>query len=214
MSQLKELIEARRSANNFMKGVELSKEELSEMFELLRLAPSCFNIQHTHYLVISEESKKEQLREAAFRQYKVHTASAAIIVFGDKEAYKEADKIYSPMASLGILSEEEFKQTIEAINGLYEGRGEAFQREEAIRNAALSAMMFMLIAKDKGWDTCPMIGFDPDKIREIFDVPERYEPALLITIGKEENKNKRFRGYRKAVKEFVSFDSFQSQNNE
>jgi len=213
MSELRKVIEDRRSANNFIKGIELPKEELVEMFELLRLAPSCFNIQHAHYLVVSEENKKELLREAAFRQYKVHTASAAILVLGDKEAYKKADKIYSGMASLGILSKEEYKQIIEAINGLYEGRGVDFQRDEAIRNAALSAMMFMLIAKDKGWDTCPMIGFDPDKIREIFNIPDRYEPALLITIGKEEMKNKRLRGYRKDVKEFVSFDNFQTLDN-
>ncbi len=208
MSDLRKVIEERRSANNFVKGVVLPEEELSEMFELLRLSPSCFNIQHAHYLVISDENKKELLRESAFRQYKVHTASAAILVLGDKEAYQEADKIYSGMANLGILSEEEYNQTIASINGLYEGRGEEFRREEAIRNASLSAMMFMLIAKDKGWDTCPMIGFEPDKVREVFNIPKRYEPVLLITIGKEDTKNKRLRGYRKDVKEFVTFNGF------
>lgn len=210
MSELKNIIEERRSVNNFVKGIEIKKEDLMEIFELLRLAPSCFNIQHTHYLVVKEEERKELLREAAFRQYKVHTASAAILVLGDKEAYKDADKIYSGMASLGILPEDEYKQMMDSINGLYEGRGADFQRDEAIRNASLSAMMFMLIAKDKGWDTCPMIGFDPDQMRSVFDIPERYEPALLITIGKEDTKNRRLRGYRKNVNEFVSFDHFSS----
>lgn len=208
MSELKKVIEERRSANNFIKGIEIKKEELIEMFELLRLAPSCFNIQHTHYLVVSNEERKELLREAAFKQYKVHTASAAILVLGDKEAYKNADKIYSGMASLGILQEDEYNQMIDTINQLYEGRGSDFQRDEAIRNASLSAMMFMLIAKDKGWDTCPMIGFDNDKMRKLFHIPERYEPALLITIGKEDTKNRRLRGYRKNVNEFVSFENF------
>jgi putative NAD(P)H nitroreductase len=129
-------------------------------------------------------------------------------VLGDKEAYKNADKIYSGMASLGILQEDEYNQMIDTINQLYEGRGSDFQRDEAIRNASLSAMMFMLIAKDKGWDTCPMIGFDNDKMRKLFHIPERYEPALLITIGKEDTKNRRLRGYRKNVNEFVSFENF------
>ncbi len=31
----------------------------------------------------------------------------------------------------------------------YENRGEPFKRDEAIRNASLSAMMFMLSAKEK-----------------------------------------------------------------
>jgi putative NAD(P)H nitroreductase len=209
MSELKDVIEKRRSANNFIEGEDISIEELKEIFELTRLAPSCFNIQHVRYMAILDKEKKELLREAAFRQYKVHTASAAILVLGDKSAYKDAEKIYSGMNNLGILSDEDYREMLNSINGLYEGRGADFQRDEAIRNASLSAMMFMLIAKDKGWDTCPMIGFDFDKMKETFDIPEQYEPVLLITIGKEDTKNQRLRGYRKTVEEYVSFDKFE-----
>ncbi len=208
MSELKTVIESRRSANNFIEGEEISKEELKEIFELVRLAPSCFNIQHTHYLVIKDKERKEILRDAAFKQYKVHTASAAIIVLGDKEAYKDAPAVYSGMNSLGIIKDDEYKQLLDSINNLYEGRGKEFQRDEAIRNASLSAMVFMLAAKEFGWDTCPMIGFDVDHMRESFNIPERYEPMLLITLGKEDTKNKRLRGYRKTVKEFVHFEEF------
>jgi len=208
MSELKNLIEERRSANNFIEGVKIPKEDFVEIFNLLKLAPSCFNIQHAHYLVITEEDKKEALREAAFNQYKVHTASAAILVLGDKEAYKKADKIYSGMLSLKMMDQFDYDQMIDGINNLYEGRGKDFQKEEAIRNAALSAMMFMLLAKDKGWDTCPMIGFDPKRIGEVFNIPENLEPVILITMGKEDTSKRRFRGYRKPMGEFVTFESF------
>lgn len=205
MSEFINIVESRRSANNFLEGEHITKKELKEIFELVKLAPSCFNIQHTHYLVINDREDKELLREAAFGQYKVHTASAALLVLGDKEAYKEAEKVYSGMNSLGILSNEDYREMLESIQHLYEGRGEDFQRDEAIRNASLSAMLFMLIAKDKGWDTCPMIGFEPERMREAFHIPDRYELVMLITIGKANTKNQRLRGYRKTVDEFVSF---------
>lgn len=48
--------------------------------------------------------------------------------------------------------------------------------------------------------------FDIDQMRESFNIPERYEPMLLITLGKEDTKNKRMRGYRKTVKKFVHFE--------
>lgn len=208
MSELKSVIEARRSANNFIEGEDISKEELQEIFELVRLAPSCFNIQHTHYLVITDKERKELLRDAAFKQYKVHTASAAILVLGDKEAYKDAEAVYSGMNSLGIIKDEDYKELLESIDKLYEGGGSVFQRDEAIRNASFSAMLFMLAAKDLGFDSCPMIGFDPVQMKESFKIPDRYEPVLLITLGKEDTKNKRMRGYRKTVKEFVHFEEF------
>ncbi|APQ71828.1 nitroreductase family protein [Clostridium botulinum] len=209
MSELKKIIEERRSANNFIEGVKIPDKDFTEIFELLKLAPSCFNIQHSHYLVVTDEEKKDQLRKAAFNQYKVHTASAVILVLGDKLAYKNSENIYSGMLNLGIMSKLDYDNTIRDINNLYEGRGEDFQRSEAIRNTSLSAMMFMLIAKDKGWDTCPMIGFNRDEVRQIFDIPENYEIALMITMGKEDSSKRRMRGYRKPVGEFVSFDSFQ-----
>jgi putative NAD(P)H nitroreductase len=206
MSDLKSLIEKRRSATNFIEGIKIPKEDFQEIFELLKLAPSCFNIQHANYLVITDEDKKEALRGAAFNQYKIHTASAAILVLGDKEAYKKSDKIYSGMLDLKMISQFDYDQMMTDINNLYESRGEGFQRDEAIRNASLSAMMFMLIAKDKGWDTCPMIGFDEKQVRELFNIPENLEIALLMTMGKEDTKKTRLRGYRKPIGEYVNFE--------
>ncbi|MDU1323212.1 nitroreductase family protein [Clostridium sporogenes] len=209
MSELKKIIEERRSANNFIEGVKIPDKDFTEIFELLKLAPSCFNIQHSNYLVVTDEEKKEQLRKAAFNQYKVHTASAVILVLGDKLAYKNSENIYSGMLNLGIMSKLDYDNIVRDINNLYEGRGEDFQRSEAIRNTSLSAMMFMLIAKDKGWDTCPMIGFNQEEVRQIFNIPENYEIALMITMGKEDSSKTRMRGYRKPVGEFVSFNSFE-----
>lgn len=208
MESLASIINERRSANNFVEGIKIPMDEFNKIFDLLRLAPSCHNLQHAHYLVITDEDKKEQLRKAAYNQYKLHTASAAIIVLGDIEAHKKADKIYSGLYNLGVYDKFEYKDILDGINGLYEGRGKGFQHEEAIRNASLSAMMFMLIAKDRGWDTCPMIGFEPEKVREIFNIPENLEPVLLISMGKEDTKKRRLRGYRKPIGEFVTHNSF------
>ncbi|WP_151734844.1 nitroreductase family protein ['Paenibacillus yunnanensis' Narsing Rao et al. 2020] len=204
MSAFTELVQARRSAMNFVEGVTIPRGELEEMFSLARLAPSSNNLQHTHYKVISDPALKEQIRKAANGQYKVHTASAVILVLGDKHAYKQAPDIYSGLRLLGAMSQEEYDETITSINDAYEGK-EAFQRDEAIRNASLSAMQFMLIAKDKGWDTCPMIGFDPAAIAEVLALPDHLVPALMITIGQDNKHKIRPRGYRKPVHEFVEF---------
>lgn len=204
-SSLKDLINERKSANNFIQGQDITKQELDEIFQLLALAPSCFNLQHTRYLVVMDEKLKELFKEKACPQYKVHTASAAILVLGDKNAYKDAEKLYEPMKMLGMMDEMSYSATIDTIYNLYESRGESFMRDEAIRNASLSAMMFMLIAKDKGWDTCPMIGFNTEVTKNLFKIPENLEPVLLITIGKEDPNNRRLRGYRKPVEEFVKY---------
>ncbi|OEH92455.1 nitroreductase family protein [Bacillus solimangrovi] len=205
MGQFEQLVKERRSAANFIEGEEITEKELNEIFELVKFAPSAFNLQHTDYVVVRDTELKEKMKDAAYGQYKVHTASAVIIVKGNKKAYKDASRIYEGMHQLGILSKQEYDKTIGDIHGVYEGNGDGFQYDEAVRNASLSAMLFMMIAKDKGWDTCPMIGFDPNAVAELLDFTENEVPVLMITIGKEKVESRHPRGYRKPVSEFVQY---------
>ena len=199
------LIDKRRSANNFIKDVKMTEDDIRPILEDVKLAPSAFNLQHPEYIVVLDEDMKEKVREAAYGQYKVHAASAVVLVLGDKEAYKQTARISQGMVDLGIITDFELQGLIYDNTNFYEGRGENFMKEDAIRNASLSAMMFMLAAKNRGWDTCPMIGFDQEKMRSLFNVPATHEIALMITIGKEKVSSRRLRGYRKPVEEFVTY---------
>ncbi|UQZ84725.1 Putative NAD(P)H nitroreductase MhqN [Paenibacillus konkukensis] len=209
MSDFTALLKARRSANKFIPGVEILDKELDEIFNLVKFAPSAFNLQHTHYVVVKDPSLKHGVYEAAYKQYKVQSASAVIVVLGDLRAYQEAAKINEGLLNLGVYSKQEFDQEVESVVSFYENRGAAFMHEEAVRNASLSSMLFMLAAKDAGWDTCPMIGFDAEALRKALSVPDRYVPALLIAIGREDTSRQRPRGYRKPVGEFVTYNRFQ-----
>jgi putative NAD(P)H nitroreductase len=199
------VVRERRSANKFLKGIKIPREEFEAIFEDLTQAPTCFNLQHAHYYIGETESTINQLYEASYRQYKVFTASATIIVTGDMNAYKNAEQIYEASKFLKIIDEEEYEAMIKSIDGLYESGGEAFQHDEAIRNASITAMLFLLLAKNRGWDTCPMIYFDSDKVKEIFDIPENEIPVLMITMGKLDPMSSRVRGYRKPQEEYVKF---------
>lgn len=199
------LIDKRRSANNFIEGIKMSEEDIRPILEDVKLAPSAFNLQHANYIVVLDEEKKEKVREAAYGQYKVHSASAVILVLGDKEAYKNTANLNQGMVDLGIINTCELENIVNENAKFYEERGEEFMKEEAIRNASLSAMLFMLAAKNRGWDTCPMIGFDQQQMRALFNVPETHEIALIMTIGKEKESSRRLRGYRKPVEEFATY---------
>lgn len=199
------LIDKRRSANNFIDGVVMTEDDIRPILEDVKLAPSAFNLQHTEYIVVLDQELKEKIREAAYGQYKVHAASGVILVLGDKQAYKQTAHISQGMVDLGIITNCELENLIDDNAKFYEERGEAFMKEDAIRNASLSAMLFMLAAKNRGWDTCPMIGFDQQQMRALFNVPASHEIVLMMTIGKEKESSQRLRGYRKPVEEFATY---------
>lgn len=205
MNEFRKVVTERRSANKFIKGGKIPRKDFDTIFENLSQAPSCFNLQHAHYYVGESEEVIEKLFQAAYRQYKVTTASAVIIVTGDLEAYKKAPEIYEASRALNIIDEKEYEDMLSSIFSLYENGGAPFQKDEAIRNASLSAMLFMLLAKDLDWDTCPMIYFDSEKVKEIFEIPENEIPVLMITMGKMDTTSFRIRGYRKPPREYVIY---------
>lgn len=101
-----------------------------------------------NYIIINIIIKKVldvSFYEASFKQYKVKTASATIIVTGDKNAYLSADKIYEGSMLLGMIDKTEYQIMINTINNLYEGFGESFKHDEAVRNASLSSMLFKIL---------------------------------------------------------------------
>lgn len=208
MSDFLTIVKERRSATTFLPNIEIPNEDLNDILNTVKFAPSAFNLQHAHYVIVKDPTVKDEVYKAAYKQHKVQTASAVILVLGNLDAYKDAARLNEGLLQLGVISKQEYDMTVEDVTNFYENRGDDFKRDEAIRNASLSAQLFMLAAKEKGWDTCPMIGFDPEMMREILHIPENYVPALLLTIGKENLEKRRPRGYRKPVGEFVSFDRF------
>lgn len=205
MSEFLNVVRERRSANKFIENVEIPKKIFEEIFEELTLAPSAFNLQHANYYVVQNQEVMTEIYKASYMQYKIKTSSATIIVTGDKKAYENAANIYEGSLKLGILDEKDFKYMIDMIYELYEGWGDTFQHDEAIRNASLSAMLFMLLAKEKGWDTCPMIYFEKDKVSKILNIPDNEVPVLMITMGKMDLTSNKVRGARKDTREFVKY---------
>ncbi|EJQ37202.1 hypothetical protein IEC_03533 [Bacillus toyonensis] len=208
MLNFEELATARRSAMKFIQGIEIPDEDFKKIFELTKLSPSCYNLQHAHYVVIRDQERTEKLKELAFGQYKVASASAVVLVCGDKRAYQNVENIYFGMKVLKMIDECEYEDTIRQTKGLYERKGERFMEEEAIRNASLSAMTFMYAAKYYGYDTCPMIGFDEKAVQNELNMPGHIVPVLMVTIGKSDTTKIRPRGYRKPISEFVTYESF------
>ena len=205
MNEFLKIVRERRSADKFIKDINIPRDDFNEIFKELSLAPSAFNLQHANYYVVEDKALMEKVYDAAYNQYKVKTASATIIVTGDKNAYLSADKIYEGSMMLGMIDKIEYDIMVSTIRNLYEGWGESFKHDEAIRNASLSGMLFMLLAKNKDWDTCPMIYFDKDKISKLLNIPENEVPVLMITMGKMDKTSSRIRGYRKPTDEFVKF---------
>jgi nitroreductase len=178
-----QVMEARHSVRKYDPNAEIPREELNEILRLAATAPSSWNLQHWRFIVVTDRAKKEQLLPIAYGQQQVVDAYATIIVLGDLEADKSARPVYDDALAKGYVTEQVRETLINQIEETYRNNPQ-IGRDEAIRNASLAAMQLMLAAKAKGYDTCPMLGFDSYALIQALNIPPRYIPVMMITVGK------------------------------
>ncbi|MGC5325998.1 nitroreductase family protein [Brevibacillus sp. SYSU BS000544] len=177
-----DIMKQRHSVKSYDASHQMPQEVLEGILTATTMAPSAWNLQHWKFLVIQDQAQKEKLLKIAYGQKQTVEASAVIAVLGDLEANRNAEQIYSAAVTSGMITEEIKQTLVSQINRAYESKETA--RDEANRNASLAAMQLMLAAKAYGYDTCPMGGFDREQLIEAFNIPTRYMPIMLISVGK------------------------------
>ena len=196
-----EAIEARRSVKNFDPEHIIPEEDLAELIRLTKLAPSSFNMQNYRLLVVRDKEIRRQIRNVAWDQAHVTDASVLFILCADLTAHQEDASLYwshAPQEVQHILGP--------MIKPFYEGNDRLI-RDEAIRSTGLAGMTLMLAAKGLGYDSCPMIGFDADKVAELIELPSHYALSFMIPIGMQ-TQTGWDRGPRLSDDIVISYDRF------
>jgi nitroreductase len=176
------VINERQSVRKYDPNVSISKEELREIIELAGKAPSAWNLQHWHFVIIHGKEAQQRLYPIAYHQQQIVDASAVIAVLGDLEANRNIDAVYDPLVNEGGMSTEIKERIAQQIEAAYKNK--QYVRDAAFSNASLAAMQLMLAATAKGWATCPIGGFNAEQFKQEFHISDRYIPVMLITIGK------------------------------
>jgi nitroreductase len=176
------ILKERHAVKKYDSTVKMSKQEIKELIDLTQSAPSSWNLQHWKFLVFEDQAAKEKLLPIAYGQQQIVQASIDVAILGDLEANKNAEAVYTEAVQKGYMTQEIKDTLIQQIERAYQNPQVA--RDQAVLNASLAAMQLMLSAKAMGYDSCPMGGFDVQELVEAFQIPPRYIPIMLISIGK------------------------------
>ena len=205
--ELKKVFAERRSVNFFDASKKIDLGLIERIYDVAKLCPSSFNLQPWKIILVTDQENKKKLKEAALNQPKVEEASAMLVLLADTRGFEEMDVIFDDMVSKGYQKEEAREGVKGFVRMLYDNPFGC--RGFALRNAGLFAMSFMLAAKDFGVDAHPMDGFEQDKVKKAFSIPDRYEVAMLIAVGFHDKKKPLLeRLNRKGFKEVVVKEGF------
>ena len=173
-----EAIYARRAIKHFDPLHQFTDSEIRKLMEAAIQSPTSFNMQNWRFVLVSDKGLRKQIRAAANDQAQVTDASLLLILTADVKAWEKSPARYwrdAPKEVAQIL--------VNWMGPFYQGK-EQLQRDEAMRSVGIAGQTIMLAAKAMGYDSCPMIGFDIDKVGELIHLPSDHVVGFMITIGK------------------------------
>ena len=172
-------IKERRSVKHYDSNHKLSDEEIEKLMSLAVLSPTSFNIQNWRFVLVKDSEIRKKIRSAAWDQAQVTDASLLLVICADLKSWKKNPEQYwknAPKEAQDFL--------VPAMGSFYEGKDQ-LQRDEAMRSCGIAAQTLMLTVKSMGYDSNPMIGFDPEKVAEIINLPDDHVISLMMAIGKQ-----------------------------
>ena len=171
-------IYGRRSIKHYHPDHELTDDEINKLMEAALQSPTSFNIQHWRFVLVRDKEVREQLKQAAYHQAQVADASLLIVLTADLEAHgKEPERYWRNSPP------EVGKKLVSMLFGLYDKQPQ-LQRDEAMRSMGIAAQTIMLAAKAMGYDTGALVGYDPQKVAEIINLPDDHVLGMMIVVGK------------------------------
>jgi len=171
-------IRARRAVKHYDPSHKMTDEEINKLLSLAILSPTAFNIQNWRFVVVSDPELRGKIREVAWDQAQVTDTSLFIVLCADLKSWEKQSERYWTEAP-----QEVHDFMIPAIDEYYRGKHQV-QRDEAMRSCGIAAQTLMLASKSMGYESCPMDGFDFEKVAEIINLPSDHVIAMFVAIGK------------------------------
>jgi nitroreductase len=172
-------IRKRRAVKQFDPEHRLSKDEEQQLLETTILAPTSFNIQHWRFVILRDPTLRQQIRtELGNDQAQITDASLLVLFTADVKAWQKSPERYwqnAPQEVADLL--------VGWMGPFHEGR-EWLQRDEAQRSIGMAMQTLMLTATAMGYESCPMIGFDIEKVAQLIKLPDDHVMGPMVAIGK------------------------------
>lgn len=191
----------RRAVKAYDPQHKMREEDISKLLSLAMLSPTAFNIQNWRFVVVTDPGLRKEIRKVSWDQAQVEEASVLIVLTADLKSWEKQPERYWVNAAKPVQD-----YLIPAIRQYYSGQ-EQVQRDEAMRSCGMAATTIMLAAKEMGYDTCPMDGFDFDAVAKLLNLPADHIPTMFVTVGKS-LKAAQPRGGQLKMDEVVIYNQF------
>lgn len=191
--QLTDALKWRYATKTFDPSKKVPEDVFAQIMEAARLAPSSFGLELWKFVVVENAELRAKVREVSWNQGQVTDASHLVVLCrqadvtpADVEVFINRTASARGLTDLSAL--DGYKQMIlGTISALDETKKASWMGKQVY--LALGFMMAQ--AAELGVDTCPMEGFDPEKVDEILGLNALgLKSVVLCPVGYRSEEDK------------------------
>ncbi|WP_273451966.1 NAD(P)H-dependent oxidoreductase [Streptococcus ferus] len=172
---------------------KITKEDVDFILDAAWLSPSSIGLEAWRFIVLEDDSIKEALKEIAWGdQYQLETASHFVLLIAGKDVRYDSDNVYQSLVRRGLTDEADLKARL--------ARYRSFQESDmhldspralfdwAAKQTYIALGNMMMTASLMGIDSCPIEGFDYDKVNQLISKaglidPQKEGIASMLSLG-------------------------------
>ncbi|WP_072680283.1 NAD(P)H-dependent oxidoreductase [Arcobacter sp. LA11] len=186
-----EAMDFRHACKIFDDTKKISEEDMTFILEAGRKSPSSFGMEPWKFLVITNDELKEKLKPVCWDQPQITTCSHLVIYLAAIENVKPESGVPRRKFARREMPEEKYDFYLKLYS---DHLANTLSTDENIlawtaRQNYIAAGNMMTAAGIKGIDSCPVEGFEKEKVEEILEIDTtKYQVAVVIPFGYRVNE--------------------------
>ena len=182
----KEAMAFRHACKVFDETKKINDEDINYILEAGRTSPSSFGMEPWKFLVITNEELKAKLRPVCWNQVQVTSCSHLVIILAAIDDVKSE----STEVERKFRRREMPQEKLDMYLGLYANHlKDILATDENIyswtsKQSYIALGNMMTAAAIKGIDSCPIEGFEKEKLEEILQLDtKKYQLSVVVPFG-------------------------------
>lgn len=178
-------MEWRYATKKFDLSKRLNDEQVQQLLEVVRLAPSSFGLQPYTVLLVKDAEVRQRLSEAAMGQPQITAASHLLVFAADGQVGTQAvSNFIDRAAATRKMPREQLTARETQILGAVNKLGPEDRLAWAQKQAYLALGVLLTAAAQARIDACPMEGFDGARVDDILGLSKQgLKATVFVTLG-------------------------------